>query len=194
MIKKSIKYLVIIILLSIVLMLVYAFKPHKDSEKTKENKTIEEQVTDIMLIDKENDQNVIGYLSIEKIGLKFAPIADGTSDEIINKYIGHFENTPYLDGNICLCAHNRGSKAAYFEKLNEVNEGDEIIYETKYETKTFIIKEIKEIEETDFSVLNPTEENTITLITCIKNKRNLRLCVVGIEKEINKWVMKCVIE
>ncbi|MBE5806672.1 MAG: class D sortase [Clostridiales bacterium] len=183
MIKKSIKYLVIIILLSIVLMLVYAFKPHKDdNEPGEENKTIEEQITDIMLIDKENDQNVIGYLSIEKIGLEFAPIADGTSNEIINKYIGHFENTPYLDGNICLCAHNRGSKAAYFEKLNEVSKGDEIIYQTKYETKTFIIKEIKEIEETDFSVLNPSEENTITLITCIKNKRNLRLCVVGVEK------------
>ena len=164
-------------------MLEYAFKPHKDKEKTENaNKTMEEQVTDIMLIDKENDQNVIGYLSIEKIGLEYAPIADGTSDEIINKYIGHFENTSYLDGNVCLCAHNRGSKAAYFEKLNNITKGDKIVYETKYETKTFIVTEIKEIEETDLSVLNPTEENIITLITCVKNKKNLRLCVVGIEE------------
>ncbi len=32
-----------------------------------------------------------------------------------------------------------------------------IEYTTKYETKTYITDEIKEIEETDFSVLEPTK-------------------------------------
>ena len=51
---------------------------------------------------------------------------------------------------------------------------------TKYETKTYITDEIKEIEETDFSVLEPTKDNRITLITCIANQRAKRLCVIGI--------------
>ena len=38
------------------------------------------------------------------------------------------------------------------------------------------------IEETDLTVLNPTEDNRITLITCVENQRNLRLCVTGVEK------------
>lgn len=34
-----------------------------------------------------------------------------------------------------------------------------IEYITKYETKIYKINEIKEIEETDFSILEPTKEN-----------------------------------
>ena len=41
-------------------------------------------------------------------------------------------------------------------------------------------KDLKEIEETDFSVLEPTKDNRITLITCIANQRAKRLCVIGI--------------
>ena len=61
----------------------------------------------------------------------------------------------------------------------------EIEYITKYETKKYEISEIKKIEETDLTVLNPTEDNRITLITCVENQRNLRLCVTGVEKGDN---------
>ena len=60
-------------------------------------------------------------------------------------------------------------------------EGDIITYITKYETKEYAVKEVKQIEETDLSVLNQTEDNRITLITCVENQKNLRQCVVGIE-------------
>ena len=61
-----------------------------------------------------------------------------------------------------------------------IKKGMKIEYTTKYETKTYITDEIKEIEETDFSVLEPTKDNRITLITCIANQRAKRLCVIGI--------------
>lgn len=85
-----------------------------------------------------------------------------------------------MEGNVCLCSHNRGSKAAFFENLKNIKKGMKIEYTTKYETKTYITDEIKEIEETDFSVLEPTKDNRITLITCIANQRAKRLCVIGI--------------
>lgn len=145
-----------------------------------EEKTIEEQVTEMFTFD-EDDKNVIGYISIEKIGLDKAPIADGTDLTTIGKYVGHFENTGYLDGNVCLCSHNRGSKAAYFGEIKNLVEGDIITYITKYETKQYKVKEVIQIEETDLSILNQTEENQITLITCVENYKNLRQCVIGIE-------------
>lgn len=163
-------------------MLTLAFRPdfkNKDNTKDNENKTIEEQVVDTLSIDK-TDKNIIGYITIEELGIIKAPIADGTDNKTIGKYVGHFENSSYLEGNVCLCSHNRGSKAAFFENLKNIKKGMKIEYTTKYETKTYITDEIKEIEETDFSVLEPTKDNRITLITCIANQRAKRLCVIGI--------------
>ena len=163
-------------------MLTLAFRPdfkNKDNTKDNENKTIEEQVVDTLSIDK-TDKNIIGYITIEELGIIKAPIADGTDNKTIGKYVGHFENSSYLEGNVCLCSHNRGSKAAFFENLKNIKKGMKIEYTTKYETKTYITDEIKEIEETDFSVLEPTKDNRITLITCIANQRAKRLCVIGL--------------
>ena len=182
MIRKVLKYVIGIIVIIFLLMLTLAFRPdfkNKDNTKDNENKTIEEQVVDTLSIDK-TDKNIIGYITIEELGIIKAPIADGTDNKTIGKYVGHFENSSYLEGNVCLCSHNRGSKAAFFENLKNIKKGLKIEYTTKYETKTYITDEIKEIEETDFSVLEPTKDNRITLITCIANQRAKRLCVIGI--------------
>ncbi|MBS5682504.1 MAG: class D sortase [Clostridia bacterium] len=182
MIRKVLKYVIGIIVIIFLLMLTLAFRPdfkNKDNTKDNENKTIEEQVVDTLSIDK-TDKNIIGYITIEELGIIKAPIADGTDNKTIGKYVGHFENSSYLEGNVCLCSHNRGSKAAFFENLKNIKKGMKIEYTTKYETKTYITDEIKEIEETDFSVLEPTKDNRITLITCIANQRAKRLCVIGI--------------
>lgn len=182
MIRKVLKYVIGIIVIIFLLMLTLAFRPdfkNKENTKDNENKTIEEQVVDTLSIDK-TDKNIIGYITIEELGIIKAPIADGTDNKTIGKYVGHFENSSYLEGNVCLCSHNRGSKAAFFENLKNIKKGMKIEYTTKYETKTYITDEIKEIEETDFSVLEPTKDNRITLITCIANQRAKRLCVIGI--------------
>lgn len=182
MIRKVLKYVIGIIVIIFLLMLTLAFRPdfkNKDNTKDNENKTIEEQVVDTLSIDK-TDKNIIGYITIEELGIIKVPIADGTDNKTIGKYVGHFENSSYLEGNVCLCSHNRGSKAAFFENLKNIKKGMKIEYTTKYETKTYITDEIKEIAETDFSVLEPTKDNRITLITCIANQRAKRLCVIGI--------------
>ncbi len=181
MIRKVLKYVIGIMVIIFLLMLTLAFRPdfkNKDNTKDTENKTIEEQVVDTLSVDTK-DKNVIGYITIEELGIIKAPIADGTDNKTIGKYVGHFENSSYLEGNVCLCSHNRGSKAAFFEKLKDIKKGMKIEYTTKYETKTYIVNEIKEIEETDLSVLEPTKDNRITLITCIANQRAKRLCVIG---------------
>ena len=182
--KKILIYVLIVIMVVSLLSLAFLLKPKNNNtndNQLEEIKTIEQQVVEVLSIE-EKDKNVIGYISIEKIGLNKALIADGTDNKTIGKYVGHFENTSYLDGNVCLCSHNRGSKAAYFGEIKNLVKGDIITYITKYETKHYEVQEVKTIEETDFSVLEQTEENKITLITCVENQSNLRLCVVGTEK------------
>ena len=182
--KKILICVSIVVLIVSLIVLSFSLKPKESNTNENqivEEKTIEEQTVEVLALD-DTDKNVIGYISIEKIGLEKAPVADGTDLTTIGKYVGHFENTSYLDGNVCLCSHNRGSKAAYFGEIKNLCEGDIITYITKYETKQYEVKEVKQIEETDLSVLNQTEENQITLITCVENQRNLRQCVVGREK------------
>lgn len=126
----------------------------------------------------END--LIGILKIEKIGLK-ATVKEGSNSKILKDYIGHIEGTSLYDGNICLAAHNRGNKYSYFARLNELKKGDIVKYTTNFYTREYKINSIKTIFETDLTILENTNENKITMITCIKNKRNQRLCVQAVQ-------------
>lgn len=125
-------------------------------------------------------EEVLGILSIEKIGLK-ATVREGTNSDVLSKYIGHIEGTSTYDGNIALAAHNRGGDFAFFARTNELEKGDIIKYQTKFYTREYKVDNIQAIYETDWSLLEPTEENKLTLITCITDKRNQRLCVQATE-------------
>lgn len=123
------------------------------------------------------------YIQIHKVSLT-APIQEGTSKQILDDYVGHFEESSKDLGNICLAAHNRGYKNNYFNRLKELQEGDEIKYTYKDIERTYIVTKHEIIQNTDWSNLEPTEENTITLITCVENEPEYRRCIQGIEKSI----------
>lgn len=117
---------------------------------------------------------------IPEIGL-VASISNGTDEETMNKYIGHFEETNLLKGNVGLAAHNRGYPVNYFKDLHKLEIGDKIYYSYNGKTITYIIDKIKVIKDTNWEPLKNTNENRITLITCIANEPEYRLCVQGIE-------------
>ena len=121
-------------------------------------------------------------LEIPKIGL-VANIAEGTSAKILDVYIGHFEETQKKDGNIGLAAHNRGYRVNYFNRLKELEIGDEIFYTYLGETKEYFVNKKLIIQDTNWQVLENTENNQLTLITCVENEPNLRRCVQAIPKD-----------
>lgn len=135
---------------------------------------------------KETEEKIISEniweIEIPKINL-IAPIAEGTSQEVMLEYVGHFENTTEWEGNIGLAAHNRGYPINYFSNLKNLEIGDEIIYKTKYGSKRYKVILTTIIEDTNWSYLQETEENKITLITCVENQPNNRRCIQGIEIE-----------
>lgn len=65
-----------------------------------------EEKTEELLREKINLQEDIWEIEIPAIGLE-APIAEGTTQEVMLEYVGHFENTSLWKGNIGLAAHNR---------------------------------------------------------------------------------------
>ena len=149
-----------------------------EDEKVLETITIDNTKED----NEENaEEDIIGYLTIKSIGLEKAPIREGTEDSILEKAIGHFSETRYLEGNVVLAANNRGYKHNYFENLKNIKEKDLITYTTKNEEKNYEVVEIEKIKEDDVSVLENTKENRITLITCVENEPQFRLCIIANE-------------
>ena len=130
------------------------------------------------------DDSILGILTIEKIGLK-ATVKEGTTDEILSNYIGHIEETATYDGNVGLAGHNRGYENSYFARINELEKGDIIKYKTKFFDRTYVVDNIQVIYETDWSLLESTQENKLSLITCIAGRKMQRLCVQATEKTCN---------
>ena len=120
------------------------------------------------------------FLEIPCINLK-ADIKEGTTKEVMDDYIGHFEDTKIEDGNIGLAAHNRGYKNNYFERLKELKEGDKIYYHHSNYKKEYVVEKHIIIKDTDWTNLENTIENKITLITCVENQKEYRRCIQGKE-------------
>ena len=127
--------------------------------------------------------NSVWKIQIPSIGL-IADISNGTDKETLNKYVGHFIETPIEEGNIALAGHNRGYDVNYFSRLKELREGDEIIYIHNEINRIYKVTKNKIIKDTDIDVLENTEENILTLITCVENEPNYRRCVQAEEKDL----------
>ena len=137
-----------------------------------ENNNIESDSTDNLMLHIDGE-NVLGVIKIDKINFE-GLIYEGTSMQTLSKGVGHFENTPYIDGNVCLAAHNSN---LYWAKLHTLSTGDKIHYTCFLGTKEYEVSNISKISETDWDSLKNTDTNVLTLITCVKRQKDLRLCV-----------------
>lgn len=123
-------------------------------------------------------------VEIPEINLK-ANISNGTDEETMNKYVGHFTETFNVKGNVGLAAHNRGYPVNYFKDLNKLKLGDSIYYTYFGIKKVYTIINIQIIEDTNWNVLESKNKDEITLITCIANKPEYRLCIKGIRADVS---------
>jgi len=58
--------------------------------------------------------------------------------------------------------------------------GDKIIYKYNGKTRTYIVDTIEVIEDTDWTYLEQTKDNRITLITCVEDQPKLRRAIQGV--------------
>ena len=193
--KNKIKIIILssmigIIFLSTVISTVVTTISNENKKDNNDNLIMVNNVLQDITVDSDDDINlqdeneVIGTIEIPKLELS-APIKEGIEQEILANSIGHFNNSSIWDGNVCLASHNRGDSVKhYFDRINELVNGDTIIYKTKLGERSYQVFQIKEIENTDWSITeNKTKDkNTITLVTCITNQPEKRFCVIAEEK------------
>jgi sortase A len=117
----------------------------------------------------------IGTLSIPRLRVS-ANVYAGETLENLARGIGHFNMTSAWHGNVGLSAHNRGI-ANFFGQIHTLREGDEIVYTTNLGTRTYAVFLVRQIHETDFSYLGWTNDNILTLVTCVRDIPELRYVV-----------------
>ena len=104
-----------------------------------------------------------GIMRIPAVNLEL-PVFTGTGEANLTRGAGRIEGTPPLGapGNTGIAAHRDG----YFRALKDVRIGDEIIIETMEAANEYRIVDLMIVNPEDIEVLNPTEENSLTLVTC----------------------------
>ncbi len=119
-------------------------------------------------------------IEIPKIGL-VAPIKDGTTQDVLASAVGHFPESNTYRGNVALAGHNRGYNCNFFENIKELKTGDKIIYYTDRGRREYKVVLNKIIHQTDWTYIEDTSDNRITLITCVENMYEYRRCVQAVE-------------
>ena len=168
---------IIIIMLSIMLIAIMTICINSIFNNRKINQYsqdfINNNLTEKVIQEEITIDSKIGTLTIPKINLYDIPICESVELETLSKSIGHFENTSIYKGNVGLASHNAGTNANYFANIHKLKIGDEIEYKTNYGIRVYEVDSITEIDSYDWSKLEDTEDNRITLITCISGKEKI---------------------
>lgn len=135
-------------------------------------------------------QKVLGIIQIKKIKVK-APIVEGVKPFNLKTAVGHIPGTAGLGkpGNCALAGHRSYTFGKFFNRLDELEIGDEIVVTTKKEDLKYKVIKIHVVTPDDVSVLEGSKDNNlITLITCTPiYVASHRLIVVG---DLDERVMR----
>lgn len=105
----------------------------------------------------------LAILTIDNLGIQ-VPVFDGTDDLTLNRGIGRIAATATVDGigNLGIAGH----RDSFFRGLKDIAIGDSIELQTTRSTVNYEVSSIIIVDPSDVSVLNPTREKTMTLVTC----------------------------
>ena len=121
----------------------------------------------------------IGTIKIPSLKISMK-LWEGETNASMKKGLGHYSSTSAWDGNVGACGHNRGTKYA-IGSIKNLERGDTITYTTIYGTRTYAVETVKVIANTDWSYLQATSDNRITLTTCLADHPESRVVVQAVE-------------
>lgn len=113
---------------------------------------------------------VMCSLEIPKIGV-YLPVYHGTSEEVLQKGVGHLEMTALPIGGVnrhaVLTGHRGLPSAELFTRLDELQIGDLFYIHVLDEIHAYQVDQIETVEPDDLAKLVPDpEKDLITLVTC----------------------------
>jgi sortase A len=109
------------------------------------------------------DGDVIGEMNIPRLGLKTI-VAQGDSAKVLRRAVGHLRETPLPGepGNVALAGHRDG----FFRPLRNIRTGDTISLNTLDGEFVYQVESTEVVFPSDVQVLQPSRQNTLTLVTC----------------------------
>jgi sortase A len=105
----------------------------------------------------------LAVLRIPKIRLE-VPLYNDTDDLTLDRGVGRILGTSQVGavGNLGIAGHRDG----FFRGLKDLALGDEIELQRADRPDIYVVEKIQIVNPEDVSVLNPTRESSLTLVTC----------------------------
>ena len=107
--------------------------------------------------------SAVADLSIPRVHLS-AMVLHGSDAKTLRRGPGHLENTalPGESGNVVIAGH----RDSFFRPLRNVRLGDDIYLNTPHARLHYRVTSLEVVNPHDLSVLQPTADAVLTLITC----------------------------
>jgi sortase A len=107
--------------------------------------------------------DVLGRMDIPRLGMSVA-VLQGTSSRVLRLGIGHIAGTPLPgeDGNVGIAGH----RDTFFRGLKDIRKNDDIQLQTASGLSRYEVDWAKVVANDDQSVLAPSTESALTLVTC----------------------------
>ena len=133
-----------------------------------------------------NIDGIMGYIDIPKISVNL-PIYHGTSEEVLEKGVGHIDSTSIPiggdQGHAVLTGHRGLSSAKLFTDLNKMEEGDLFFIHILDRILAYKVYEIEVIEPTEIENLQLIpNRDIVTLVTCTPYGINTHRLLVHAER------------
>ena len=107
--------------------------------------------------------SAVAELSIPRLQLS-AIVLHGSDAHTLRRGPGHLENTalPGEPGNTVIAGH----RDSFFRPLRNIHVGDDVFVDTRRGRFQYRVTSLRVVKPHDLSVLNPSDEDVLTLITC----------------------------
>lgn len=105
----------------------------------------------------------LAVMTVAKLGIQ-VPVYDGADDFNLNRGVARIAGTATVDGdgNLGIAGHRDG----FFRGLKDIAIGDKVELLTTRGPMSYAVSSIEIVDPTDVWVLAPTDDKTLTLVTC----------------------------
>lgn len=181
------KFQFILSIVLIIITIVIIFKNYNDDENLESiseslNKRIDlHSIYNVTQVESK-DNLYLGKIIIDKINLEYS-VFNKYDEELLKISPCKFYGKKLEEkGNICIAAHNYNDNR-FFGRLDELKIKDTIkIIDSRNTQYEYIVYDIFEIAEDDFSILKGSKNYELTLLTC-NNSNNKRIIIKAYRKE-----------
>ncbi len=110
-----------------------------------------------------SNKNPLGEIELTRIGVT-AMVLEGTDVLTLRRAVGHISGMarPGQPGNVRIAGH----RDTFFRTLRHVQQNDEITLMTLHGSYRYRVDSIRVVGPEDTRVLDPTEADVLTLVTC----------------------------